>query len=58
MEINLTEQTKTMLQGFLLLILPWIVLLLGMVFHVENVWYYLLSITWFGSGVVFFNALN
>jgi len=58
MEINLTEQVKTLLQMFLLLILPWIVLLLGMIFTVENIWYYLLSITWFGSGIVFFGALN
>ena len=58
MEINLTEQVKTLLQMFLLLILPWIVILLGMIFSVENIWYYLLSITWFGSGIVFFGALN
>ena len=58
MEINLTDQVKGLLQAFLLLILPLIVLVLGIIFTIENVWYFLLAITWFGSGVIFFSALN
>jgi hypothetical protein len=58
MEINLTDQNKMILQIFLLIILPWIAILLGMIFSIENIWYYLLSITWFGSGVVFMGTLN
>ncbi len=58
MEINLTDQNRMILQIFLLLILPWIAILLGMIFSIENVWYYLLAITWFGSGIVFMGALN
>ena len=58
MEINLTDQNKMLLQMFLLLILPWIAIILGILLNIENVWYYLLSITWFGSGVVFMGALN
>jgi hypothetical protein len=58
MEINLTDQTKMILQIFLLIILPWIAIILGMILSIENIWYYLLSITWFGSGVVFMGVFN
>jgi len=58
MEINLTDQNKMILQIFLLLILPWIAILIGMIFSIESALYYLLSITWFGSGIVFMAALN
>ncbi|MCK5112296.1 MAG: hypothetical protein KAQ84_02020 [Thermoplasmatales archaeon] len=58
MEINLTDQVKGLLQAFLLLILPLIVIVLGIIFTIENAWYFLLAITWFGSGVIFFSALN
>ncbi|MCK4415634.1 MAG: hypothetical protein KAU84_00630 [Thermoplasmatales archaeon] len=58
MEINLTDQVKGVLQAFLLLILPLIVIVLGIIFAIENIWYFLLAITWFGSGLIFFSALN
>jgi len=58
MELNLTEQTKMILQTFLLIVLPWIVIIIGLIFNVENVWYYLLSVTWFCSGVIFLSVLN
>ncbi|EMR74985.1 hypothetical protein MBGDF03_00171 [Thermoplasmatales archaeon SCGC AB-540-F20] len=58
MEINLTDQVKGVLQAFLLLILPLIVIVLGVIFTIENIWYFLLAITWFGSGLIFFSALN
>jgi len=58
MEINLTDQVKGVLQAFSLLILPLIVIVLGIIFAIENIWYFLLAITWFGSGLIFFSALN
>ena len=65
MEINLSERVRGILQAFLLLILPLVVLVLGMIFNVESIvgapwvaWYFVLSITWFGSGLIFFIALN
>jgi len=58
MEINLTDQVKGVLQAFLLFILPLIVVVLGVIFTIENIWYFLLAITWFGSGLIFFMALN
>ena len=58
MEINLNDQVRNVIQVLVLLILPLICLLLGIVFTIENVWYYVLSITWFGAGLIFYNALN
>ena len=58
MEINLTDQVKGLLQAFLLIILPLIVLIIGILVNIANVWYYALAITWFGSGLIFYIALN
>ncbi len=58
MEINLNDQVRNIIQVLVLLIFPLICLLLGIVFTIENVWYYVLSITWFGAGLIFYNALN
>lgn len=58
MELNLTQTTKQIILAFLLIILPLIVIGLGTIFGIENAWYYILSILWFGMGVIFFSALN
>ncbi|MCX6664229.1 MAG: hypothetical protein NTZ75_08290 [Euryarchaeota archaeon] len=58
MELNLSERVGSLLQALFLLILPWIVLLVGLAVSLDNVWYYLLCITWFGCGLVFFGTLN
>jgi len=65
MEINLSKSLKEILLGFFFIILPWIVILIGIIVDISRViegpwasWYYILSITWFGCGIVFFNALN
>jgi hypothetical protein len=58
MDIDLSERTQGFLKAFLLMILPLIALLLGMVLVIENIWYYLLAITWFGSGMIFYGALT
>ena len=58
MEINLTDQVKGILQALLLLILPLIAILIGIIFTIESVWYFLLAISWFGCGLIFYGALN
>ncbi len=58
MELNLSEKVGSLLQAVFLLILPWIVLLIGLTVSFENVWFYLLCITWFGCGLVFFGTLK
>ena len=58
MELNLSERVGSLLQALFLLILPWVVLLIGLTVSFNNVWFYLLCITWFGCGLVFFGTLN
>lgn len=58
MELNLTENVSSFLQAFFLLVLPLIILLIGLAVSFENVWFYLLLITWFGCGLLIFETLN
>jgi len=58
MELNLSEKVGSLLQAIFLLILPWVVLIIGLVVSFESVWFYLLCITWLGCGLVFFGTLN
>ncbi|HUT00449.1 MAG TPA: hypothetical protein VMY59_09050 [Candidatus Thermoplasmatota archaeon] len=58
MELNLSEKAGSLLQALFLLILPWVVLIIGLAVSLDNVWFYLLSITWFGCGLIFFGTLN
>jgi len=58
MDINLTDQVKQLLQALLLLILPLIAIVIGIIMNIENIWYFILTITWFASGMIFYIALN
>ncbi len=58
MEIELPESIKKIISIFLLIILPLLVILIGVVFNIYNAWLYILAVTWFASGVIFFGALN
>jgi len=58
MDLNLSEKVNSLLQAIFLLVLPWVILLIGLAISFENVWYYLLCITWFGCGLVIFETLN
>jgi hypothetical protein len=58
MELDLSDRMKGILQILLLLVLPWVAILSGMALSVQNVWYFVLAITWFGCGVVFYSALH
>jgi hypothetical protein len=58
MEVHLSERVGNLLLVLFLLILPWVAILVGLIFSLENVWYYLLSVTWFGCGLVFYGTLN
>ncbi len=57
MELNRSESFRQILLGFLMLILPWIVIVAGLAAEITNPWYFILSIVWFGSGVIFFQEL-
>lgn len=54
----MSEKVGSLLQAVFLLILPWIILLIGLVVPIDNAWFYLLCITWFGCGIVLFSTLN
>jgi hypothetical protein len=54
----LNEQARGVLLAFILTILPWIVIIIGLILSIENAWYYILSITWLISGLIFYYALR
>lgn len=58
MELNISPSVKQIITALLLFILPLIILGIGALTGVENAWYYLMSIVWFGIGVIFFSALE
>jgi len=58
MEVHLSERVGSLLLVLFLLVLPWVAILVGLAVSLENVWYYLLSVTWFGCGLVFYGTLN
>ena len=38
MELNISENIRTLLLAFLILILPLIVIIVGLVYNLDNVW--------------------
>ncbi|MBN2065466.1 MAG: hypothetical protein JW771_01480 [Candidatus Thermoplasmatota archaeon] len=58
MELNLSATVKQVMTALLLFILPLIILGIGALTGVENAWYYLISIVWFGLGVILFGAIE
>jgi hypothetical protein len=58
MELNVSETVRSLLLALLILVLPLILIVVGLVYNIDNVWLYLLCITWFGCGVVFYGALQ
>ena len=58
MEINLTETKKQIISVFLLMILPILVIIAGLAYNVLNAWYFILAVTWFGTGIIFYCAIE
>ena len=58
MEINLNEDKKSILIFFLMILLPLILIGIGVLSGFVNVGYYILSIFWFGMGIIFYNVFN
>jgi len=58
MEIEVSESIKKFVSAFLLLMLPLLLILLGVILNIYNAWFYILAATWFGSGVIFYGALD
>lgn len=58
MELNLSKTVKNAITMFILLFLPLIAILLGVIFNVMNAWYFVLCVTWFASGVIFYSVIS
>jgi hypothetical protein len=58
MEINISKTVKQIITALLLLILPLVTIGLGIIFNILIAWYYIIAITWFGLGIIFFSATN
>jgi len=58
MELTLQEDAKKILTLFLLILLPLLMILLGAATGFTNALYYILTIFWFGMGVIFYDALQ
>ena len=57
MDLNLTQDVKKLITLFLLILIPLILIGLGAILGLANALYYILSIIWFGMGVIFFSAI-
>ena len=58
MELNISQTAKQLITAFLLMILPLLTIIIGVVFNVLNAWFYIIAVTWFGLGIIFFSATN
>ena len=58
MELNLSKSVKTTLSVFLLIVLPLLVILIGLLTEIFIAWFYILCVTWFGIGLIFFSAIE
>jgi len=54
----MVQELRKALSAFIMLILPYILLASGMIIPVSNVWYFVLAISWFGLGLVFFVSVE
>lgn len=58
MELNLSKTVKTTISIFLLIILPMLSILIGLIAEFLNAWFYILCVTWFGMGLIFYSAIE
>jgi hypothetical protein len=58
MELNISKLIKPLISILLLIILPLLAILFGVIFEVLIAWYYIICITWFGMGIIFYGAIN
>jgi Na+-translocating ferredoxin:NAD+ oxidoreductase RnfD subunit len=58
MELNLSATVRQIITALLLLILPLLAILLGVVFNILNAWYFILCVTWFAVGIIFYGAIS
>jgi hypothetical protein len=58
MEINLSKRVKTSISIFLLIVLPMLSIVIGLITEFFVAWFYILCVTWFGMGLIFYSAIE
>lgn len=58
MELDLSDNIKQLIMALILMILPLLLILIGVLMPIINAWYFIGAVTWFGIGLILFNALN
>ena len=58
MDISLNEDTMGAITIFLLMLLPLLLIFIGAVSGFMNALFYILTITWFGMGMIFYNTIK
>jgi len=58
MDMTINENIMQFLTLFLFILLPLILILIGVISGFMNGMYYILSIFWFGMGIIFYKALQ
>jgi hypothetical protein len=58
MELNLSDTVKQVIMALILMIIPLILILIGVILPIINAWYFIGAVTWFGTGLILFSALN
>jgi len=54
----MSEGIRKFLNLMIFLVLPIVILISGAVFNVMNIWFYVLSITWFGLGLMILTSIE
>ncbi len=58
MDISLNEDTMGAITIFLFMLLPLLLIFIGAVSGFMNALFYILTISWFGMGMIFYKAIN
>ena len=57
-KLNLSENVNNLITLFVFILLPFLLILLGIVYPVKNATYFVILISWFCIGVIFYHALK
>jgi len=58
MIVNLSKDLRRIIMALFFLIIPLVLILAGVIASLTNGLYYILSIFWFGMGIVFYAAIQ
>ncbi len=58
MELNISKTIRSIISVFLLIVLPLLIILIGLFTQIYSAWFYILCVTWFGIGMIFYIAID